>query len=431
MTGPDLLGRLLPARDATDASELAERRCEGRTWLADHGLPTTRDEAWRYTALGRLNDERFDLFQGAAVQGEAAVTVELIDEIAGSHGGARIVFLNGTWNPELSTVAGVPTGVEITSASAAGASRAQAGPSGARTDGFIALNHALASDAATITVGEDLALEAPIHVVHVSMPTTEAAVHPVTVITVAPGARATVIESWVGTSGPVLVNGSTTITVADRAKLDYYRIQAEHPESVHLGATNVTVGDHGTFTAIMVTTGADVARTALDVTLVGDDAVATLDGLYIPVANQHHDNVITIQHSASNGHSHQRFRGIIDDSARGSFTGHVIVDVGTAGNDADQSNRSLLLTSRSESDTRPWLEILADDVQCSHGATVGQLDDGALFYLRSRGIPEARAREILIEAFGSAITDEIELESLRDHVAEMIARRRGRVEVEL
>lgn len=425
MSAPDLLDRLLAGTEANGAAGLAERRRHGRSWLDENGLPTSREEAWRYTDLARLTGDRLDrLHSEPAGPSVGEISASTVDELAGAHGGPRIVFVNGVWSPDLSDLSTVPTGVAVTSLAAAEA--ADVDEPDTRLDGFVALNQAAATDGATVRFDPAADVMLPIHVVHLSTPVADqAAVHPATHIEVAAGARATVIESWVGTAGPVLVNGATSIEVADRANLTYYRVQADHPESVHLGATTVTVGESASFTSALVSTGADVARTALDVTLAGDHAVATLDGLYAPVGDQHHDNVITVQHSASKGRSHQRFRGIIDDRARGSFTGQIIVDADTAGTDAEQSNHSLLLTSRAESDTRPWLEIHADDVQCSHGATVGRLDDAALFYLRSRGIPTDKAREMLIDAFAAATTEAIEIESLREHVAATVASRRS------
>ena len=427
MTANPLLERLLPTAGNGPASWLEPRRQAARTWLDRHGLPTTRDESWRYTALGRLTTDGLDAFGSEAAGQTIEITRDLVDGLAGTHGGPRIVMVNGHHRADLSSLEAVPEGVTVGDLSDIDDPAVlPAVPE--RTDGFLALNRAASLDCALVLVAEQAKVPVPIHVVHVSVPTASPVSHPATVIRLAPGSQATVIESWVGTGGPVLVNALTSVDIADGASLTLHRIQSEHDRSIHLGATDCHLSASATLKSVSISTGGDVARTALDVVLGGDHATATLDGLYLPFDGQHHDNVITVEHAASHGTSHQRFRGIIDDRARGSFTGHVIVDAGTVGNDAAQANHSLLLTSRAESDTRPWLEILADDVQCNHGATIGRLDDAALFYLRSRGLSLDVARGMLIDAFAAAITEEIDLESLRDHVAARLEDRRTKHE---
>jgi Fe-S cluster assembly protein SufD len=164
-------------------------------------------------------------------------------------------------------------------------------------------------------------------------------------------------------------------------------------------------------------TGADIARLALDVVLDGREARTTLDGLYVPRHRQRHDHVVTVDHAASACTSRQRFKGIVGGHARGSFGGRIIVRPGTVATDASQSNHNLLLSSTAQADSQPWLEIFADDVRCTHGATVGRLDDDALFYLRSRGVPLAEARAMLIAAFADEVIARIAPESLRERVA--------------
>ena len=166
--------------------------------------------------------------------------------------------------------------------------------------------------------------------------------------------------------------------------------------------------------------GAEIARHAIDVTLSGPDARVDLDGLYRPAGHQRHDMSVCVDHAASQGTSTQHFRGVIDDHATGSFTGRIIVRPGTVVNDARQTNRNLVLSPTARADSRPWLEIFADDVRCAHGATVGRLDDDALFYLRSRGISGDESRRMLIDAFVHEIAGTIEPTSLREHVATII-----------
>jgi Fe-S cluster assembly protein SufD len=171
--------------------------------------------------------------------------------------------------------------------------------------------------------------------------------------------------------------------------------------------------------------GAEVARNAVDAVLAGDGAHIELDGLYLPAATQRHDHVVTVEHAASACTSRQLFKGVIDDRARGSFSGRIIVQPGTTATDAAQTSRSLVLTPTAEADTRPWLEIFADDVRCTHGATVGRLDAEALFYLRTRGIAPDEARTMLIRGFVAEMTEALQPSTLRSRLDEMVASRRS------
>jgi Fe-S cluster assembly protein SufD len=237
------------------------------------------------------------------------------------------------------------------------------------------------------------------------------------------GARGNVafIETYCGLPGPAFTDASTTLRVGPGARVTHIRVQAESPEADHLGRTVVHQAEASETHLTSVMTGADIARHETAVRL-GADARVDLDGLYVPSRRQRHDNVVTVDHAASRATSTQHFRGAIDDHARGSFSGHVIVRGGTVGNDAQQTSRSLLLSPTAEADTRPWLEILADDVRCTHGATVGRLDEDALFYLRSRGISLADSRAMLVAGFVAEIIDTIEPASLRTRLATACAR---------
>ena len=199
--------------------------------------------------------------------------------------------------------------------------------------------------------------------------------------------------------------------------MTYHRVMSEPAEAIHVGRTGIEQAARSRVAATSVITDGRIVRNAVDVVLGGDGARSDLSGLYLPTDHQRHDNVVTVDHVASHGTSTQHFKGIVDDHGRGSFSGHVIVRHGTVGTDAAQSNPNLVLTPTAQADTRPWLEIFADDVRCTHGATVGRLDDDALFYLRSRGIPTAQARAMLIAAFAAEVVDSVTPESLREHLS--------------
>jgi Fe-S cluster assembly protein SufD len=230
-----------------------------------------------------------------------------------------------------------------------------------------------------------------------------------------------VIETFCGAGVEVVKNASTTIHAGRVARVHHTRVQAEDLASVHVGHTRIDLDDGADVRTVSVMLGADIARHAVDVTLLGPRARAEIDGLAVPSGRQRHDHVVTVDHTASACTSRQRVRAVVDDHARSSFSGHVIVRPGTTATDADQSSRNLLLTPTAEADARPWLEILADDVQCTHGAAVGRLDDDALFYLRSRGIPLAQSRRILIGAFVRDVLDTIPHATLRADLADRVA----------
>lgn len=421
-----------------------------RAWLSAHGLPSPRDEAWRYTPLDRIVARMHELVpepsgSGAITGGlngggvvDGGLDLATVDALAGDHGGPRLVFVDGRFAPRLSGPGLVTPGVwcgNVADVPPGRRARAAALPSPDeldRFDGFEALNRAAGPDAALVLVDAGVVATTPIHVVHL---TTAAGAHPAvahprTIVKVAEAARVAVIETFAGvpavvpaigateaaTGGPV-TNAATTIVLGPDAHVSHHRVQAEARDALHVGHTRVVQAAGSHLRSVSVMVGGAVARHALDVGLHGPGAQADLDGLYVPSGRQRHDTVVTVDHAASDCTSTQRFRGVIDDEARGSFGGHVIVRAGTTGTDADQSNRNLVLTRSAQADTRPWLEILADDVRCTHGATVGRLDDDALFYLRSRGIPHDEARAMLVRAFVDEIVATIDPASLRAAVS--------------
>jgi Fe-S cluster assembly protein SufD len=228
--------------------------------------------------------------------------------------------------------------------------------------------------------------------------------------------RVSVIETYTGLPGHSLTNASTTVIAGPAAGVTYQRMQTEAADAMHLGRTIISQAAGSDVRAVSVMTGAAVARFAADVTLGGTEARVALDGLYLPRGRQRHDHVISVDHAASRCSSTQLFKGIVDDHGYGSFVGRIVVRPGTVASDASQSNHSLLLRPTAQADTRPWLEIFADEVRCTHGATVGRLDEDALFYLRSRGVSLTEARAMLVAAFADEITSGMTPATLRDRV---------------
>ena len=414
-----LLERLAP-------TALAGVRAErGRAWLGAHGLPDGREEAWRYTPV----DEIRAVLESAepAPSPSGAIDRAVVDELAGDHGGPRLVFVNGVFAAALSDLDLAPAGVWLGGAEGlrprrkAGAPPSQDEP----VDGFHALNWAAGRDVAAVLAEPGVDPGTPVHVVHLAAPAEGVAVsHPRTVVRAGPGSRLHVIETYVGLAGRAVTNASTRILAGEDASITYQRVVAESNGSLHVGRTGIEQAARSAVAATSIITNGEVVRSAIDVRLDGVDARVALDGLYLPSGHERHDNVVTVDHAASRCTSTQRFKGVVAGHGRGSFSGHVIVRPGTVGTDATQSNPNLLLAPTAQADTRPWLEILADDVRCTHGASVGRLDEDAIFYLRSRGISLAESRAMLVEAFTAEVIDSISLPSLRDWVGAAASRGR-------
>jgi Fe-S cluster assembly protein SufD len=392
-----------------------------RRWLEAHGLPSGREEAWRYTPVAEVLADLDEVVPVTA----ASVDLDL-DELAGDFGGPQLVFVNGAFAEGLSRGA---------AALGPAARFAASGPVSAplpdpadleRYDGFQALNHSAGRDVAIVTVAAGATVSDPIHIVHVAQSSDGPALsQPRTVIQAGDGSTVTIIETYAGTGSPTMTNASTHISLGVGAVVTHHRIQDEPTSSTHIGHTRVDQRAGARLHSLSMVLGGAVARHALDVTLLGPGAHAALDGVYLPAGTQRHDNVVTVDHASPGSSSVQRFKGVIADEARGSFGGHVIVRHGADGTDARQSNRNLLLSRTAQADTRPWLEILADDVRCAHGATVGRLDEEALFYLRSRGIALADARAMLVAAFVAEITDAVAPAAVRERLELAVARRIG------
>lgn len=406
------------------------RQGEGRRWLAQHSLPSPRDEVWRDSPVRSIL---------AAV--DAGLAVDHASDPAplpsgGEHdiaiGGLeclRIVLVNGAFEASLSSLP--PTeGIDVRSlADRDRCSTLLKRIEGvARPSGMLALGWVEADDGALVHVrrGAD---RRPIHILHLAVPGAAPLVsHPVTEIRIDDGADVAIIETFMGSGPSTVVNASTMIRVGDGASLDHHRVQSDSPQGIHLGEVRMTVGQGSQAQIHAFTLGAAIARTSIDVTLAGAGSTVALDALALPGPGQSHNTVVTVDHAADRGTSTQQVRNVISDGGRGSFTGRIIVAPGTVGTVADQTNRNLLLGPTAHAASQPWLEILADDVACSHGATVGRLDDEALFYLRSRGISAERARQMLIDAFIGNLLDPVEPEALRTHLVALVAAQRGRSE---
>ncbi len=422
------LSRLEPRPNGHQPAWLTEARRDAFEWVAEHGFPTLKDEDWKYTRLGPILDIPFET--AAAGMGHR-LSASTIDALTADLGGTRLVFVNGHFAPELSWLAELPEGATVTNLASVPAVEAErleplfSRPFGPHHHAFTALNAALTEDGAFVHLPADTTVDEPIHLVFFSAtggsPLWSS---PRSVVLAGPGSRVAIVETHAGVPGDVYcTNAVTEVILEHGAQVEHYKVQDEPDTAFHLALLDVRQRRGSTFSSRSVALGSSIARHEVRVGLEAEGAEVTLDGLYMPRGDQHHDNPILIEHAAPRCTSRQLYKGVLDGRGHGVFNGRVIVRPGALGTDAGQTNQNLLLSDRAEVDTRPRLEILADDVKCTHGAAVGRLDEDAVFYLRSRGIPHQAARGLLTYAFVNEMVERLRLEPLRSRVEKLVANR--------
>lgn len=401
------VGSTRSGSDATGVPGAAE----AREWLDEHGFPTGREEAWRATPVGEIRRLLDELL--AATPDTVEPSRADLDALAPIHGPIRLVFVDGRLVPALSDLSH-PQGLGIGAVgSLPPAARGQFAPLGTPTDGFEALNRAATPDVTYLLVDDRCAVPEPVHVVYLTSGAHVA--HPRLVVEVGAGASVHLVESFVGVGGG-LTNASTSVRLREGSSLRSARVQDEPGDAVHLGRLHVVHGRRADSEITVLSRGASTSRLATALDLLEESASCRLTGLVTPAVGARHDEHVTIDHAASRGTSDLSVRAVVPARSTVTSSGHVVVRRHTAGNDSRQRADSLLLDPTAEADSRPWLEIFADDVRATHGSATGRLDDDALFYLRSRGIPHQRARRILVGAFARAVAEHVRPASLRAQV---------------
>ena len=385
--------------------------------FSEIGLPSRRVEGWKYTDLRRLRRLDAEALAGA---GEATDTdtaaVVLPAEIAALDA-YRIVLLDGRYSASLSATDGLPSGITALSAwlGSDNASTALGVGLGSEPSGLKALNAAMTRDGLVVEVPKAAVLDKPIVVVHaMSRVAGTQAAHPRTLLRIGEGAEVELIEAFVGEAGA----GGWTNTVLDgvlqqSAQLRHVVLVDQPDGAVHTGLGTLEIGRDASYRCLVLSLGGRIARTETVVRLTGPGAHCTLAGGALVDGRRHVDHTTEITHAAPHTDSVQVFRNVVDDHGRSVFQGRVIVEQDAQKTDARQSSRSLLLSPAAEADTKPELRIYADDVKCSHGATVGDLDADALFYLRARSVPEAEARALLTRAFVAELFDLVPVPAAR------------------
>ncbi len=424
----------LPGRDGEPAW-LSRRRGEASRWVDEHGFPTTKHEDWRYTRLDDLFEIPFlpASRQPASRDVAGALLPGAAQRLGAGAGGPRLVFVNGSLVRALSRLDGLPGGSFVGGLAAAVHDPDRrlevfwALPPGGYRHAFRALNDALAGDGAFIQLPPGVAVEHPIELVFVSV----AGEQPVasslrSLVLAGPASSATVVEVYVGAGpGASLTDALTQVVLGEGAAVAHYKVQDESAEAFHLSSLEVRPGRASRFSSCLLALGARLGRHEVHARLEAEEAAVQLDGLFLPEGTQHHDNPVLVDHAAPNCTSHQVYKGVIAGHASGVFNGHVVVRPGAVGTDAHQVNKNLLLSERAEAFTRPRLEIFADEVACTHGAAVGHIDEDALFYLRSRGIPEGPARALLVAGFTEELLTRFPAGPLQDYARQLVASRLG------
>ncbi|MBU8899059.1 Fe-S cluster assembly protein SufD [Corallococcus sp. H22C18031201] len=386
------------------------------------GLPTPRDEEWKYTSVAPVEARPFSLPRELVGSADVAAEVARL-----SSAGPRLVFVDGRLDSSLSVLGGLPRGMtlkplrdalrddEAVLAEVLGQrARAEAHP-------FVALNAALLEDGVFLRLGRGVRGEAPVQVLFLSRAGGEAVLSSPRVVVVAEeGSEATLVETYAG-AGASFTNTVTEVTLGDNASLNHVKLQVEGDAALHLGVLHSRLGRDSRFASHAFNLGAALARNEVHAAFAGEGGDCTLNGLFVGQGTQHLDHRTDLDHAVPRCTSRELYKGVLDGRAHGAFHGRVRVRENAQRTDARQTSRNLLLSETAQVDARPQLEIFADDVKCAHGAAVGRLDENALFYLRSRGIDRAQAEQLLTHAFASELVRAVPEGNVRARVEAMLA----------
>src|SRR5579862_9686730 len=401
-------------------------RKAGMARFAELGFPTVHDEDWRFTNVAPLAKLPFEPM--AEPTDDAAAKVALGKYIFADLPGSRLVFVNGHFQAALSAVGRLPDGVKVTSLAAALATDSafleQQFGRFALTDGnsFAALNQAFFIDGGFVHIPANQSVEEPVQLIFVSTARHSGdTIQPRNLIVAGAGSQATVIESYLSADrAAYFTNAVTEIVAGDNAVLEHVKFQDEAPDAFHLATIAGNLGRTSQVNVHSFALGARLSRNNIRAKLAGEGLECILNGLYLTRGEQLADHHMIVEHAEPHCASHEYFNGILDDQSKGVFHGRIYVHPVAQKTDAKQTNKNLLLSDQATANTKPQLEIYADDVKCTHGATIGQLNDESIFYLRARGIPEKTARRMLIHAFAGEIVERIRCAPVREELDKIV-----------
>jgi len=414
------------------ASEVHSLRRAAIARFSELGFPTTHDEEWKYTDISRLAKVPFKSVLHFDPHSVSDQTIEQF--LFGNRRWQRVVFLNGHHSSGFSSKSSSAQGVKIENLAAALKNDSNfvrdhlAHYALFNEDPFTALSTAFFKDGALVVIPHGLILEEPIHLLFVSDGNEDEFVtYPRNLIIAEKNSQATIIESYVSLKdNRYFTNAVTEIVLGENAVLEHEKIQLESESAYHVGTLHTSQSRNSSFVSNSISFGGSLVRNNIRIVLDGEGAECTLNGLYVGTEKRLIDNHTAIDHAKPNCTSHEVYKGILGGKSKGVFNGKIIVRKDAQKTDAKQTNKNLILSDDASIDTKPQLEIFANDVKCTHGATIGQLDDEAMFYLRSRGIGLEEAREMLIYAFASDVIERILPEPLRERLHGILHKRLGR-----
>jgi len=394
-----------------------ERREAAAKHFAAVGYPTTRLEDWRFTNVSPIAEAQWPLAQGGFAQ-----AAELVSSV-NVPGAVRLAIVNGQFAADLSDLSTLPKGLRIASLR-----------DGARdaTDGlethlgqvfsiaahpFAALNTSFLDDGVAIMVTKGAIVETPIHIVIVTGGDQPVVAHPRVLIVAGENSQVRVAQSFIGAAGSAYFNNAVAeVVVGQGARVELYTDQRESDQAFHLANIQAHVGAKGVFESHAFSTGARIMRHDIGIGLKGEGADCTMNGVYLADGERLMDTHTSLDHAMPHCTSHEIYKGILAGKSKAVFNGRIIVQLDAQKTDAKQTNRALLLSDDATINSNPQLEIFADDVKCTHGAAVGQLDEEALFYLQARGLNREEAREMLLHAFAGEVIQGLKIPALREQI---------------
>ena len=386
-----------------------------------YGFPTTKNEDWHFTSVARIAES--DFLTLTAPGGDIRED-DLAQFTFGHTEWCTLTFVNGRFDPDLSDLGAMPPGVRVVPMDSAWREMPELleryvgkiASFDEPAQAFTALNTAYMVDGAVVHVAKDVTVAQPIHLLFISdAMAARGVMYPRNLIVVDQNAKATVVETYAALGDAhYFTNAVTEVAIADGATLTHLKLQRESQRAFHVATIDVRQGRDSHYVSFSFGTGGALSRSNIYTTLGGEGCGATLNGLYMLDGDQHMDHQTLIEHEKPNCYSREVYKGVLDGTSHGVFNGKVYVDPDAQKTDGKQTNNTLLLSEKAQVDTKPQLEIFADDVKCTHGATVGRLDQTALFYMKSRGVSGELARKLLTYAFAADVIETIEVDAVRE-----------------
>lgn len=408
---------------ADEPSALAQLRHSAIGRFEDLGFPNTSQEEWRFTDVGLIARTVFRRPEISESKISPVMMVPFSYMVCG-----ELVFINGRFSPSFSSPCDLPEDAvmcNLADALRTHTEKVQAHLgryASFEENPFVALNTAFLREGAFIYLPRNSVVSKPIHLLYLSTVNGEPTVsHPRNLIIAEEGSEATIIESYAGTgNGSYLTNAVTEIVAGEGSKIEHYKLQQENLDAFHMATQQTYLATDSRVSSQSISFGGGLVRNNLGAVLNGNGAECNMNGLYLVKGHQHIDNHLNVEHAKPGCTSRELYKGILEDHSRAVFSGKIHVHPNAQQTDAQQTNRNLLLSDRAQVNSNPQLEIFADDVKCSHGSTTGQLDEEALFYLRSRGIDKEAARSLLIYAFASECIEMIDFKPVRKDLRELL-----------